>query len=345
MGRIVAAIFPGKTERTAHRNVHRFFKSFWKEALAGGDISDNPYQFDVVQPDKSMRMDNRNPDVSHQRNYVDLPTQADILRFMKDLWPKVYNSPDSPIRANPGMEVFDLNLTTEKLAQSGYPGIPLRGLNRLQHLELGDVWQARTAEFVLAKASAEAPLTLFGVGHYICTAVLIRAVDSSGNAWIGHAHLDPGPLIDHSTERGNKGKAFDQFVRVLTYLQSKNFDRVQIQVVLPNPRPFGMIQASGIENTVQEFGFQALPTQIHKGNDDVVNTLNTATWWSWSTAALKSIVRDPHVSAWPPAPLQIRHDDHQDGFTKDGINQGNPHITDEPRGKKPLHLRRILGAA
>jgi hypothetical protein len=61
IGRIVTAIFPGKNSRTAHGNVHRLFKSFWYEALAIGDVPDHPYQFDVIQPDRTMRMDDSEP--------------------------------------------------------------------------------------------------------------------------------------------------------------------------------------------------------------------------------------------------------------------------------------------
>ncbi len=84
IGHIASAIFPGKNPQTVHATVHRLFKSFWKEALAEGDVSEHPYQFDVVQPDRSMRMDNMNPTDSGQRGQPGFNADLDRLTMLSE---------------------------------------------------------------------------------------------------------------------------------------------------------------------------------------------------------------------------------------------------------------------
>jgi|GEM_PF-1336451 SAM-dependent methyltransferase len=113
----------------------------------------------------------------------------------------------------------------------------------MEHPTLGRVVICDISHLVLVKQSPRAPVAVASLGHMGCTPMMLRAVDSAGQVWIGHVHLW-APEAQY------------QLCRAEAYLRTHGFSSIQVRIIARREGAPGMMPIYQLDDWLRNHGLQ-----------------------------------------------------------------------------------------
>jgi hypothetical protein len=189
-------------------------------------------------------------------------------------------------RESPGADLRVVNLVKPKARISR--------IRTLIDPDIGKVYACPTGHLLMARVPAGRKIAVVSIRHGTCIPVLIRAIDSEGRAWIGHAHLYGSYFVTKDI------RTVSEQLRVAAVdLKAYGFSRIQIRIRDRARRSGYMSLEAGLAIWMVSQNVSVLPEDPYTTLAPL-DTLNTG---DWSTITESP----PNIGAmntkiWPESP-------------------------------------------